>query len=123
MRKRKEILVSALQMRFAVSGNLESQLLLTNLMGNPRTLSGQATLDIWLSSVVEKGACDKTRNKREEVLIPSTLDVEARERDYKYDYSIGDDYVEEDQEDVWDGSLDNQERILEDHVSKYGWHF
>lgn len=23
--------------------------------------------------------------------------------------------------DEWDGSIDNAERILEDHVSKYGW--
>jgi hypothetical protein len=25
--------------------------------------------------------------------------------------------------DGWDGSVDNQERILEDHVGKYGWLF
>jgi len=25
--------------------------------------------------------------------------------------------------DEWDGSIDNQEKVLEDHVSKYGWEF
>ncbi len=25
--------------------------------------------------------------------------------------------------DSWDGSIDDQEKVLEDHVSKYGWEF
>ena len=25
--------------------------------------------------------------------------------------------------DEWDGSIDNQEKVLEDHVSKHGWQF
>jgi len=120
MRKRRGILVSALQMRFTVSGNLEANLLLKNLVGDRRTLSGQATLDTWLSCAVERGARDKARNKREGVFASSALGVEEGERSYAYNYSIGDDYVEEDD---WDGSLDNQERTLEDHVSKYGWCF
>jgi hypothetical protein len=123
MHRRKEALISVLQMRFTTDGNLEAQLPLTKLMRNLRTLSGQTTLDIWLSSTVEKRIRDNMRNEREETFAPTTLAAEIKEWDYTYDYSITDEHVKEDQEDIWDGSLDNQERILEDHVSKYGWHF
>jgi len=121
--RREEALASVLQMRFTAGGNLEVQLPLTKLMRNLGTLSGQTTLDIWLSSTVEKRVRDNICNEREETFAQTTLAVEVEEWDYTYDYSISGEYVDEDQEDSWDGSLDNQERILEDHVSKYGWCF
>ena len=55
--------------------------------------------------------------------IPRTIScIELAMKHDKRGYVIG--WMEgEPKADEWDGSTDNREKILEDHVSRYGWIF
>ena len=82
----------------------------------------QTTLDQWIRGNEDKPK-DTFLQYRElvkadvEIEIPQT--ISCIELDMKPDS-----WMEgEPKSNNWDGSLDNQEKILEKHISKYGWEF
>ncbi|MEM1990226.1 MAG: hypothetical protein QW782_06295 [Candidatus Bathyarchaeia archaeon] len=97
-----------LQALFTDNGTLLVQKILNplGLSDGPERRSLQETLDKWLYNVKDN-------------LPPIHEDILYNDDDRCLSYV--DDKLSIDDE--WDGSIDNAEKTLEEHVSKYGWMF
>jgi len=119
------------QSSFNEEGGLHVQKCLVSYMQTTETSTGQAMLDKWLPWVqaekVNEAPKPSSRSQKlswKEVMnLPVVIScIELTMKHDKNgevaDWMKGDHCGTE-----WDGSVDDQEETLEEHVSKYGWEF
>jgi hypothetical protein len=90
-----------------------------------KTAIKQVSLDLWLQPTdTSSPHNDQNESKCNEFLEDwddtiSCIELEMKHRNgHLTDWMKGEPYG-----DNWDGSVDNQEKTLENHVEKYGWQF
>ncbi len=119
--------VLATQASFSPEGGLVVQ---TSISTFQSEIEIQATLDRWLSPAAEstlgekgnklntKPACNIFLEDWDDTISCIELEMKRGKGDYLVDWMKG-----EPRGDNWDGSVDNQEKIIENHVEKHGWLF
>jgi hypothetical protein len=132
--KRKLVVAWARQACFDGKGGLNMQAFLLRWIRVEEDSVKQVTLEKWLyasSSIIQKGRKDSNESQLNSskgisgayAKFPETVScIELTMKHDKRGNVIG--WMEgEPRVDSWDGSLDNQQKALENHVSKHGWQF
>lgn len=115
------------QATFNEKAKLEIQIGLMSRISRQKINIKQLTIDQWLA--VRKDDSSQQLKHEEKpkrvtsIEIPKTitcieLAMKHDKRGFLIDWMKGEPQLES-----WDGSIDNKERILENHVSKCGWEF
>lgn len=124
----KKLLASIMQANFSTNGHLIVQLSLSKITMKTEKVGWQMTLDVWLWSAGKpapanaEGKLDTRPKNSFEDLDDTISCIELEMKRDKRGYIINW-MKDEHQGDNWDGSIDNQEKSLENHVGKYGWYF
>ena len=127
----KRKLVSITQAFFSPKGGLVVQTFISALTRETKSVNVKyVTLDQWLRSAEEStlGRNGNESNAKSKHNISfedwddtiSCIELEMRRDRSGYLVNW---MVEEPREDNWDGSVDNRERTLENHIGKHGWLF
>jgi hypothetical protein len=123
---RRKKLVFITQASFSPDGGLVVQTFLFSLTRTTETAVKQVTLDPWLQPTEEsplgknqnESKCNISFEDWDDTISCIELEMRHDRNGYLVDWMKGEPHG-----DNWDGSVDNQEGTLENHIGKYGWRF